>query len=711
MKYAATLLFVLSVFTPQVRGDGDESNPLGTVFELISSLEAKIVKEGEEEAKAFKEFFEWCDEASQNVNYEIKTGKALKEKLEAKIGELTSAIDVSESKIEELSAAISNSEGELKDATGIRTKEAADFASSEKELVDAVDTLDRAISIISTEMSKNPAALAQVDTSSMASLVQSLSVVVDAAGFSTSDRQKLMALVQNKQGDEDELGAPAAATYKSHSSGIVDVLEDLKEKAEGELSEARKAESSAKHNYEMMKQSLDDQMAADTKDLNEEKSAKASSEEGKATAEGDLAGTVKALKNSESSLETANTDCMTTAADHEATVAARTEELKVIATAKKILKESTSGAVSQTYSLLQSDSVSTFTSRLRTRADLANSEVITLVKKLAREQHSNALAQLASRIATVLKYGSRDGSDPFAKVKGLISDMIVKLEKEAESEATEKAYCDEQIAKTEAKKSELQTDIGRLTSKIDQAAAKSARLKDETKQLQSELAELAKMQSEMDKIRSDTHAAYSTAKADLTQGLTGVRKALSLLKDYYGGAAAASMLQDGARVGDLMEQPAKPEQHAKASGAGGGIINILEVCESDFATNLAKEETEEADAQSEYESTTQENKVTKAMKEQDVKYKIAEATSLDKTISELSSDRETTNTELSAVLEYYGKIKERCIAKPETYESRKARREAEIKGLKEALSILEGEAAFLQRRHRMRGTRPVRVLQ
>ena len=47
--------------------------------------------------------------------------------------------------------------------------------------------------------------------------------------------------------------------------GIVDLLEDLKEKAEGELAEARKAESSAKHNFDMMRQSLQDQMAADTK--------------------------------------------------------------------------------------------------------------------------------------------------------------------------------------------------------------------------------------------------------------------------------------------------------------------------------------------------------------------------------------------------------------------------------------------------------------
>merc|ERR1719446_408162 len=154
------------------------------------------------------------------------------------------------------------------------------------------------------------------------------------------------------------------------------------------------------------------------------------------------------------------------------------------------------------------------------------------------------------------------------------------------------------------------------------------------------------------------------------------------------------MIQDDA---SFMQQPAKPESHGKATGAGDSIINILEVCESDFATNLAKEESEESDAQEDYEKTTQENKITKATKEQDVKYKTQEATSLDKAISEYSSDKDTTNTELAAVLEYYSKIKERCIAKPETYEERKARRESEIQGLKEALEILESETAFVQR--------------
>merc|ERR1719512_536284 len=126
--------------------------------------------------------------------------------------------------------------------------------------------------------------------------------------------------------------------------------------------------------------------------------------------------------------------------------------------------------------------------------------------------------------------------------------------------------------------------------------------------------------------------------------------------------------------GTFMQQPDAPETHTKAQGAGGSIINILQVCESDFAGNLAKEENEEADAQAEYEKVSQENAVVKTAKSQDVKYKTAEAESQDKTAAEYSADRDTANSELAAVLDYYGKIKDRCIARPETYAARKDRR-------------------------------------
>jgi len=681
------------LFASLAAADAAGDNPLAAVLTLMDECTAKVKADGEAEAKAYAEYVEWCDDVAANTQFEIKTAQAEKDKLEAKIGQLTADIEVANSNIETLTGSIAAAESELKQATGVREKEAADFAAGEGELVDTVDTLGRAIGILEREAAKNPAAFNQIDTTNMNSLTLALGSVIDAAAFSASDKKKLTALVQSHNDDSDddsEYGAPAAATYKSHSGSIVDLLADMKEKAEGELSDLRKAEGAAKQNFAMLKGSLEGQIGADNKDLTDNKNGLAAASEDKASSEGDLAGTTKDLAESKSDLATASANCMTTAADHEATVAARKEELEVIAHAKQILEETTAGAVGQSYSFLQ----------IMTSVDLRNSEVVAAVKQLAAKQHSAALNQLASRMQAVIKYGNSNGEDVFTKIKGMITDMISKLENEADADATEKAYCDEEMAKTEAKKADLDADIESLTTKIDRAASKSAGLKEDVKELQGELAALAKETAEMDQMRNEQNADYRKAKADLELGLSGVQKALGVLRDYYAGAAAASLVQDDSKFGSLMQQPAMPEKHAKSSGAGSSIISILEVCESDFSNNLAKEESQEADAQGQYDKTTQANKISKATKEQDVKYKTQEFKGLDKEISELSSDKSTTATELAAVNEYYGKIKDRCIAKPETYEERTKRREAEIEGLKQALSILEEETAFVQRKKR-----------
>jgi len=508
-------------------------------------------------------------------------------------------------------------------------------------------------------------------------------------------------LIQSRQDDADgdndsELGAPDPAVYKSKSGGIVDTLSDMKDKAEAQLQEMRKAESNTQHNYDMLKQDLTDQTAAAEHEKAEAEAIKEEAAGTKAQAEGDLAVTVKDLAEAQEALATIGSDCMNKATDHEISKKGYAEELKALATAKKILQETSSGAEAQAYGFLQiSSSSGRATSRLQTATDLKNFEVVNAIKRLAEQHHSAALAQLASRVSAAIRYGQASGDDPFAKVKGLIVEMIDKLMKEAAAEASHKEYCDEEMSKTKAKKDELNADIAKLTTKIDNAAAKSADLKAQVKELQEELAALQKMQAEMDKVRADSKAAFEKAKEELTLGLEGVRNALGVLRDYYGG---------GEEEASFMQQPAVPEVHKPSTGAGGGIISMLEVIESDFAKNLAQEEAEEEAAQTEYDKLTQENKVTKTTKEQDVKYKTKEFEGLDKDLAELTSDREGKNTELDAVLEYYEKIKEECIAKPEPYEERKKRREAEIAGLKEALSILEG-AAFVQERSHLRGIR------
>merc|ERR1719311_2004573 len=266
------------------------------------------------------------------------------------------------------------------------------------------------------------------------------------------------------------------------------------------------------------------------------------------------------------------------------------------------------------------------------------------------------------------------GEDPFAKVKGLIMDMIESLLKEAEVEAGHKAYCDKEMSESNQKKDDLTDEIDKLTSKIDKMTSESAMLKEQIAVLQKELADLAKSQAEMDKIRGEEHETYVTNKAEMEEGLEGVKLALKILREYY----------------------AKDADHDAASGAGGGIIGMLEVIESDFSKGLAEMIAEEETALAEYEKLTKENEIAKATKEQDVKYKTKESKSLDTAVAEATADRSGVQTELDAVLDYWKSLTDQCVAKVEPYEERKKRREAEIAGLKEALSILNGEAVLLQ---------------
>ena len=66
--------------------------------------------------------------------------------------------------------------------------------------------------------------------------------VFDTAAFASVDKQKLVALVQSRQSSDDddsELSSLPAASYKRHSSVIVEVLNDLLDKDQTEFDDTR----------------------------------------------------------------------------------------------------------------------------------------------------------------------------------------------------------------------------------------------------------------------------------------------------------------------------------------------------------------------------------------------------------------------------------------------------------------------------------------
>jgi hypothetical protein len=471
-----------------------------------------------------------------------------------------------------------------------------------------------------------------------------------------------------------ELGAPAAKSYSSQSGGIVDVLGGLQSDAETQLDESRKKEEKALQNFQMLKQSLTDEIKFGIEDKTATTQSKEASAETKATAEGDLSNTKADLSADQGELADLHTECMTHANDFEAETTSRGEELKALATAKKIIEEATGGATAVSYSFIQM--------RLTSRSDLTSFEVVRFIQDLAKKRHSGALTQLASRMNTAVKLGSSE-SDVFAKIKGMITDMIAKLEKEAAGAAGEKEYCDKETSETTAKKEDNEAAIKKLTTKIDQMSADSAKLKEEVAVLQEELASAAKSSAEAGKLRAEEKAIFEKNSGDLKKGIDGVKMALKVLKDYY----------------------AKDSAHGSSEGAGGGIISLLEVAQSDFEKDLAEMTAIEDTAAKEFEKMTNEGALVKTTKEQDVKYKSKEATSLDKSVDELKGDLDGVQTEQDAVLEYLAKINDRCIAKATPYEEIKKRREEEIAGLKEGLEILESETALVQlhSKHTLRG--------
>merc|ERR1719272_468756 len=206
--------------------------------------------------------------------------------------------------------------------------------------------------------------------------------------------------------------------------------------------------------------------------------------------------------------------------------------------------------------------------------------------------------------------------DPFKKVSKMIKDMIIKLTEEATEEAEHKGFCDTELTtnkqtrdfKTE-QSDELNAEIEKLTADIAQYTA--------------QIADLAAAISELDQAVSEATAARQAEKeknqatiADAQAGQAAVSKATTILKEFYDKAATATALVQS-------NQSPMPEtfDEAYTGQASGGVLGMLEVCQSDFARLEADTTSGEDASQQEFAQFTQDSAVDKATKNADMKHK------------------------------------------------------------------------------------------
>merc|ERR1719235_3114971 len=152
-------------------------------------------------------------------------------------------------------------------------------------------------------------------------------------------------------------------------------------------------------------------------------------------------------------------------------------------------------------------------------------------RKLGTDLHSLAMLNLVSV----------SSEEPLAQVKGLIGDLVAKLEKEAAEAATLHQFCKEEKTKTTAAKEKQLGVLDKVQSRLDAAKLKREALQDSIAELGAELAAIDEADKEATKIRNEEHATYQKIVSDFKQAADAVEDALGALKDYYGDS---SFVQD-----------------------------------------------------------------------------------------------------------------------------------------------------------------------
>ena len=642
----------------------EKVSPVQKVIELLDELKGKVKADLASEAAAMEEYSSWCDSEISEKGYAIKTATREIADYGATISDAEATISAKEAEIGELGSTISSKEGELIDAGKVYAGERSNFEASEKELIGTVDELAGGIVQV-----KKGASFVQVKRN-LKPVADVLAKIIEASGVEGAKKRTLGAFLQSHENDDLSLKAPQAATeeYSSHSGGIVETLEDMKTKAEDQLTTARKGAMDSKHNYDMTKMSLEQEIKNLKAQLASATGTKAATGEALGKAKGDLAAVEKSKAADEEYKSATSMECQQTAEAWAQRQADADGETAAIEKAKEILASGVKAFIQ-----------TSVRARVVDEDDMASARRVRLVaslKKMSAKFHSFAFAQMAHMAS----------ADPFAKIKGMINEMIEKLLNEANEEATHKAFCDEELSKSRASQAEKSSKLDKYSARADTATTTIAELEEAIKGLEGEVAEMDAAQAEAGKIRNEEYEDYVKASKDFGDSAKAVAAAIQVLKSYYEGA----FIQLASKT--------TLKSKAKKSDIGGTIISILENAEGEFTKMLAEADTDEEAAASGFTKLMNENKVTRASKEAEIKGKQSESRSLSTNLQNYNEDKAAVGEELDAVLTYLDKLKPECETKVMSYEEKVARREAEIDGLKEALGILEGTdiPAFVQ---------------
>jgi hypothetical protein len=665
-QFLGQLLLLVGVLANGEEPSKVTATPLTKVLEMLDTMLGTCKEEKKTEEVEFSKFSQWCASTRKGYKTSISEAAAKIEQLEADITKATADAAEHGAVADEHNAKSDAAEKDLANATAIRKQENTDFLGTKSDFEGAIDAIERAHSTLMSRSADVPQSLAQVKTSIQHFVRGGVS---PSGKRAVSEIDALLALGSQQ--------TPKANAYEFQSSSVTDMLKKMRLKFQDEKLALEKAELSNRNNYEVLAQKLTGTIKESKSIAAEKTSAKAQRLDDAAASKGELEITEKAKAEDEKALDDLNSECHAASDEYEKNQVTRTDEIKAIEKACEILRSDDVSGNAETYlptALAQRGSFVSLVQVSRSpnsgMSDAVRSRVSELLQSRAKSLGSRYLSLAASRVA----------EDPFAKVKKMIADMIVKLMEEANAEADKKAFCDAELATNKQTRETKQAEVDELTARVEKLTSESEQLVTELTELNDAVVELKGRQAEATTLRQEEKKTNAQTVADAKASQVAVERAVQVLKDFYA-KESSSFVQEVAKA---------PYTGMKTES--GNVLAFLEVILSDFARLETETASAEDSAAEEYQTFMDESTENLAVKATEISHKEASKREADSTAAKLSKELDLTQEELDAALTYYDKLKADCITTGLSYEDRVQKREEEIQSLKEALSILNQEA-------------------
>jgi len=648
--------------------------PIQKVIQMMQEMVAKGKQEKHDEMVAFSTFSQFCKDTMDEKQAAIKKAKASIEQLSADIMKAQADQTQLADEIAALGTEMDAWEKDQANLTAEREAEKADFDALQADYDESIDALKRAIAVLKKEQGKTPQSLLEVQK------VKSLKMLPMLA-----KRTLLAFLNSDAKQDPLSVSAPQAAAYESQSGGVVEMLEKLLDKFRAELDGYQKEEMNSKFNYQTLYQELVSNIDEATASSELKTKVKAERAQDEAAAKGDLEVTKKDLAADESYLSDLISECDAKSKAYENRQMLRMQELEAIGKAIEIIQSPDVMGAGEKH-LPQFIQIKHKTkphsmSLLRSNQDAPiRAKLISFLSSRAKETKSKLLLMLASKAAA---------GGPFDKVKKMIKDLIVKLMEEATEESEHKGWCDTEMGTNKQTREDKADAVSTLTAESEELDAKISKLGDEIAELSDAIAEIDAAVAEATALRTKEKAKNEVTIEEAKVAQVAVAKALTVLQEFYAGAAQATAFVQQDPASDAPATFSKP--YTGMGGSNTGVVGMLEVIQGDFARLETETATAESQADEEYTKFSDDSSSDKAVKNMDLENKNKDKTTAESDLLSTKKDIEATQVELDAALLYYEKLKPSCVDAGLSYDERVRMREEEIESLQESLKILGGE--------------------